>query len=107
VSRWMPGRTIPPSQNWRAFLDNHVGDLASIDCLTVPTVRFRVLFVPIVLAHDRRKIVRFNVTEHPTAEWTAQQMVETIGDGKSPRYLIRDRDGVYGLAFRELTRCWT
>jgi len=60
-----------------------------------------------VLAHDRRKIARVNVTEHPTAKWAAQQMVEAVGDGKSPRYLIRDRDGVYGLAFRELTRCWT
>jgi len=54
-----------------------------------------------MLAHDRRRIVHFNVTDHPTAEWTAQQMVEAIGDGKSPRYLIRDRDGVYGLAFRD------
>jgi len=57
VSRWMPRRTKPPSQNWKAFLDNHVGDLASIDFFTVPTVTFRVLFVLIVLVHDRRKIV--------------------------------------------------
>jgi putative transposase len=101
VSRWMPRRTKPPSQNWRAFLDNHVEDLVSIDFFTVPTATFRVLFVLIVLAHDRRRIVHFNVTDHPTAEWTAQQMVEAIGDGKSPHYLIRDRDGVYGLAFRD------
>ena len=65
-----------------------------MDFFTVPTATFQVLFVLIVLAHDRRRIVHFNVTEHPTAEWTAQQMVEAIGDGKSPRYLIRDRDGV-------------
>jgi hypothetical protein len=97
----MPRRTKPPSQNWRAFLDNHVEDLVSIDFFTVPTATFRVLFVLIMLAHDRRRIVHFNVTDHPTAEWTAQQMVEAIGDGKSPRYLIRDRDGVYGLAFRD------
>ena len=101
VSRWMPRRTKPPSQNWKAFLDNHAGDLASIDFFTVPTVTFRVLFVLIVLAHDRRKILHFNVTEHPTAESTAQQMIEAVGDGKSPRYLIRDRDGVFGLAFRD------
>ena len=62
-----------------------------------PTVR--VLFVPIVLAHDRRKIVHFNVTEHPTAAWTSQQKVETFCDGKLPRFLIRGRDGVYGLTF--------
>jgi hypothetical protein len=67
----MPGRTKPPSQNWRAFLENHVGDLASIDFFTMPTVMFRGLFVLIVLAHDRRKIVHFKVTEHPAAEWTA------------------------------------
>ena len=101
VSRWMPKRRKPPSQTWRAFLDNHVGDLVSIDFLTVPTATFRVLFVLIVLAHDRRRIVHFNVTEHPTAEWTAQQMVEAFCDGESPRYLVRDRDGVYGAWFRD------
>jgi len=74
---------------------------ASIDFFTVPTATFRVLFVLIVLAHHRRRILHFNVTEHPTAEWTAQQMVEAIGDGPSPRYLIRDRDSVYGMGFRD------
>jgi putative transposase len=97
----MPRRRKPPSQNWRAFLDNHIEELVSIDFFTVPTATFRILFVLIVLAHDRRRVVHFNVTDHPTAEWTAQQMVEMIGDVKSPRYLIRDRDGVYGLVFRD------
>lgn len=101
VSQWTPRRTKPPSQNRRAFLGNHVVDLVSIDFFTVPTVTFRVLFVLIVLAHDRRTILHFHVTEHPTAEWAAQQMVEAVGDGKSPRYLIRDRDGVFSLAFRD------
>ena len=101
VSRWMPRRTKPPLQNWGAFLDNHVGELVSIDFLTVPTATFRVLFVLIVLAHDRRRILHFNVTEHPTAEWTAQQMVEAFCAGESPRYLMCDRDGVYGLTFRD------
>jgi transposase InsO family protein len=101
VSRWMPRRRKPPSQNWRVFLDNHVGELMSIDFFTVPTATFRVLFVLIVLAHDRRRIVHFNVTEHRTAEWTGQQMVEAFCDGKSPRYLMRDRNGMYGLAFRD------
>ena len=101
VSRWMPRRTKPPSQTWRAFLDNHVGDLVSIDFLTVPTATFRVLFVLIVLAHDRRRIVHFNVTDHPTADWTSQQLLEAFGDGKLPRFLIRDRDAVYGSTFRE------
>jgi transposase InsO family protein len=92
---------MPPSQTWSSFLDNHVGELVSIDFFTVPTATFRVLFVLIVLAHDRRRIVHFNVTDHPTAEWTSQQMVEAFCDGESPRFLIRDRDGVYGLTFRE------
>jgi transposase InsO family protein len=101
VSRWMPRRTKPPSQNWRAFLDNHVSELASIDFFTVPTATSRVLFVLIVLAHDRRRILHFNVTEHPTAEWTARQLVQAFYDRKSPRYLIRDRDGIYGLIFQD------
>jgi transposase InsO family protein len=97
----MPKRRRPPSQSWRAFLDNHVGELVSIDFFTVPTATFRVLFVFIVLAHDRRKIVHFNVTEHPTAEWTSQQMVEAFGDGRLPRFVLRDRDRAYGSVFRE------
>jgi putative transposase len=99
VSRWMPGLRKPPSQTWRTFLDNHVGDLVSMDFFTVPTATFRVLFVLVVLAHDRRRIVHFNVTEHSTAEWIAQQIVEAFGDGKLPRFLIRDRDAVYGSTF--------
>ncbi len=101
VSRLMSRRNKPPSQNWRAFLDNHVDELVSIDFFTVPTATFRVLFVLIVLAHDRRRIVHFNVTEHPTAEWTARQLVQAFYDRKSPRYLIRDRDGIYGLIFQD------
>jgi transposase InsO family protein len=97
----MPRRRKPPSQTWRAFLDNHIGELVSIDFFTVPTATFRVLFVLVVLAHDRRRIVHFNVTEHPTAEWTAQQMIEAFCDGESPRYLVRDRDSVYGSSFRD------
>jgi len=89
----------PPSQTWRAFLDNHVGDLVSIDFFTVPTATFRVLSVLVVLAHDRRRIVHFNVTDHPTADWTSQQLVEAFGDGNPPRFLIRDRDGCTARRF--------
>jgi transposase InsO family protein len=74
--------------------------LVSIDFLTVPTARFRVLFVLVVLAHHRRRVVHFNVTEHPTAVWTAQQIVDAFPDDSAPAYLIRDRDTVYGDAFR-------
>jgi len=100
VGRLMPTRGKPPSPTWRSFLDNHVSDLASVDFFTIPTVTFRVLFVLVVLRHDRRRIVHFNVTEHPTAEWTAQQMVEAFPWNTAPRYLLRDRDAAYGAAFR-------
>jgi putative transposase len=101
VSRLMPKNRKPPSQTWRAFLNNHVKDLVSVDFFTVPTVSFRVLFVFVVLAHHRRRIVHFNVTEHPTAGWTGQQMVEAFPEDTAPRYLLRDRDKIYGYDFRE------
>ena len=66
-----------------------------------PTATFRVLFVFIILAHDRRRIVHFNITEHPTAQWTAQQIVEAFPWDEAPRYLLRDRDSIYGEAFQE------
>ena len=100
VSRLMPRRRPQPSQTWRTFLDNHVRDLVSIDFFTVPTARLRVLFVLVVLAHHRRRVVHFNVTEHPTAVWTAQQIVDAFPDDSAPAYLLRDRDQVYGQHFR-------
>lgn len=78
ISRLMPRCRKPPSQTWRAFLDNHVHDLVSIDFFTVPTATFRVLFVLVALAHHRRRVIHFHVTEHPTALWAAQQMVEAF-----------------------------
>jgi putative transposase len=77
VSCLMPKRPRP-SQTWRTFLANHVQDLVSIDFFTVPTARLRVLFVLLVLAHHRRRVVHFNVTEHPTTHWTAQQIVDAF-----------------------------
>ena len=81
-------------QTWRTFLANHVRDLVSIDFLTVPTAGLRVLFVLVVLAHHRRRVLHFGVTEHPTAAWTAQQIVEAFPDDTAPAYLLRDRDQV-------------
>jgi putative transposase len=100
VSRLIPKRRSPPSQTWRTFLANHVRDLVALDFFTVPTVRSRVLFVLVVLAHHRRRVVHFNVTEHPTAAWTAQQIVAAFPDESAPAYLLRDRDRVYGQEFR-------
>src|ERR1022692_4878125 len=90
----------PPAQTWRTFLDNHVGSLASIDFFTVPTATFRVLYVFFVLAHDRRRVLHFSVTEHPRAAWTAQQIVEAFPEDTAPRFMIRDRDGIFGDQFR-------
>jgi putative transposase len=100
VSRLMRKRRRRPSQTWRAFLANHVRDLASLDFFIVPTARLRVLFVLVVLAHHRRRVVHFNVTEHPTAAWTAQQIVDAFPNDSAPLYLLRDRDHVYGAKFR-------
>jgi putative transposase len=100
VSRLMPKRCLQPSQSWRTFLANHARDLVSIDFFTVPTARLRVLFVLVMLAHHRRRVVHFNVTEHPTAAWTAQQIVDAFPDDSAPFYLLRDRDQVYGEPFR-------
>jgi len=77
-----------------------VPDLVSVDFFTVPTATFRVLFVFLVLRHDRRRIVHVNVTEHPTAAWTAQQIRNAFPWDTAPRFLLRDRDGIYGEAFR-------
>jgi transposase InsO family protein len=96
VSKYMKHQRKPPSQTWRTFLDNHVTDLASIDFFTVPTATFRILYVFIVLSHDRRRIAHFNVTAHPTAQWTAQQLVEAFPFDSALRYLLRDRDSIYG-----------
>jgi len=96
VEKYRPRIRKPPSPTWRAFLANHVGDLVSCDIFTVPTVQCRVLFVFIMLAHERRRIVHCNVTKHPTAQWTAQQIVDAFPWDSAPRYLLRDRDGIYG-----------
>ena len=101
IAKYMARHPKPPSQNWRAFLKNHAQQLVSIDFFTVPTALFQVLFVFIVIQHDRRRLLHFNVTAHPTAEWTALQIQQAFPYETAPRYLLRDRDGIYGEAFRE------
>ncbi len=100
VSKYMIRHPKPPSQTWRIFLRNHVGCLASVDFFVVPTVTFRLLFVFIILHHERRHIVHFGVTTHPTSHWASQQIREAFPWETAPRYLIRDRDGSYGAIFR-------
>jgi putative transposase len=87
VAKYMARRPKPPSQTWRTFLHNHVSQLASTDFFTVSTLWFEILFVFIVLRHDGRRVAHFNVTAHPTAEWTAQQMLEAFPSDSAPKYL--------------------
>jgi putative transposase len=96
VSRILRRFRRPPTQTWKTFLHNHLGQMVSMDYFTVSTITLRVLFVFVVLEHRRRQVLHFNVTEHPTAAWTAQQIVEAFADRDAPRYIIRDRDRVYG-----------
>jgi putative transposase len=100
VAKYMVRHRKPPSQTWRTFLENHIKQLVSVDFFVVPTLSFRILHVFVVLAHERRRVVHFNVTEHPTAEWTAAQLMQAFSWDTAPQYLLRDRDGIYGEAFR-------
>jgi putative transposase len=100
VSRLLGRRCRPPSQTWRTFPTNHVASLVSMDFFTVPTLTGRVLFVLVLLTHHRRRIVHLAVTDYPTAAWTAQQIIEAFPNDTAPRWLLRDRDAIYGDAFR-------
>ena len=104
VAKYMVRHPKPPSQAWRTFLKNHTKQLASIDFFTVPTISFRILYVFLVLSHERRRVVHFNVTSHPTAEWTAQQLLHAFPYDSAPRYLIRDRDCIYGMDLQRLLK---
>ena len=96
VAKYLSRPRKPPSQTWRTFLSNHLEQMASIDFFVVPTATFRVLFVFVVLSHARRRVLHFQVTEHPTQQWAMQQTREAFPWDQSPRYLLRDRDAIYG-----------
>ena len=96
VAKYMVRSRQPASQTWRTFLANHVPDIVACDFFIVPTVTFRLLYVFIVLRHDRRHVVHFNVTTNPYAQWTAQQIVNAFPYEEAPRFLLRDRDSIYG-----------
>jgi transposase InsO family protein len=91
----MPRHRQPPSQTWRTFLTNHIGQITAADFFVVPTATYRLLFVLVILAHQRRQVVHVAVTAHPTAAWTAQQLREAFPEDEVPRYLIRDRDHAF------------
>ena len=104
VEKYMLRHRKPASPSWRSFLKNHVSDLGSIDFFVVPSFRFRLLFVLIFLSHARRRVVYFNVTQHPTEDWTARQVLEAFPRNEAPRYMLRDRDSIYGSFFRGRVR---
>ncbi len=104
VSKYMVRHRGPPSQSWRTFLKNHAKDTISLDFFMVPTATCRFLFVLRVLSNDRRRILHFNATAHPTADWTALQLLEACGFDEWPKYLIRDRDKAYGREFLRWAR---
>ena len=107
VSKYLTGFPRPRSQSWWTFLRNHMPCTASMDFFVLPTATFRILFVFIVLQHERRRIVHFGVTAHPTAIWIKQQITEAFPWDTVPRYIIRDRDSAYGGAVRARSWPWT
>ena len=101
VGRHMPWRPKVPSPTWRSFLRNHMCDMAAVDMFVVATATFQLLYALIVLGHDRRRVIHFQVTPNPTQIWLARQMTEAFPWDTAPRYLLRDRDASYGQAFRD------
>ena len=99
VAKYMARGRRPPSQGWETFLHNHADGIASMDLFVVPTISFRLLYGLLILHHDRRQILWLGVTAHPTAEWISHQLTEAYGWKVAPRYIIRDRDAVYGDVF--------
>src|SRR5713226_7761486 len=104
VAKYMVRHRQAPSQSWRTFLKNHAKVLVSVDFFFVPTIAFQLLFVFVILDHDRRRPMHFAVTSNPATEWTARQLLEAFPWGNAPRYLLRDRDGAYGEKFRETAK---
>ena len=92
----MVKRRGPPSQGWRTFLRNHAPDIAAMDLFVVPTIGFDLLYAFVIMQLDRRDLVWINVTANPTAEWVARQITEAFPWDGAPRYMIRDRDRIYG-----------
>ena len=101
IRKYRPKSRGKPSQSWRTFLQNHASGMAAMDFFVVPTATFRLLYVLVVMTHERRKIVHFNITDSPTASWTAQQIVNAFPYDTAPEYLLRDRDSIYGSVFAQ------
>jgi hypothetical protein len=104
VSIYMVPRPDRPLQTWRTFLSNHMEGIASIDLFVVPTIAFEQLFAFLILGHRRRQLLWFGVTRNPTAEWLARQITEAFPWNRAPKYLIRDNDRAFGVAFKSRVR---
>jgi transposase InsO family protein len=104
VAKYIPRRRKTPSPTWRSFLNNHVKQIVAVDFFTVPTATYRVLFVFVLLAHDRRRVLHFNVTDRPSAAWSGQRIREAFSWEAAPGFLLRDRDGTYGAKFVRIVR---
>jgi transposase InsO family protein len=104
VAKYMVKRRGPPSQGWRAFLRNHAQDIAAMDLFVVPTIGFDLLYAYIIVRLDRRELVWISVTTNPTAEWVARQVTEAFPWNDAPRYMIRDRDRIYGAVLTRRLR---
>jgi transposase InsO family protein len=96
VAKYMARRRQPPSQGWKTFLRNHADGIASMDLFVVPTISFRLLYGFLILQHSRRQLLWLDVTARPSAHWIARQLTEAYGWQQAPRYIVRDRDCVYG-----------
>ena len=104
VAKYMVKRRGPPSQGWQTFLRNHAPDIAAMDLFVVPTLGFDLLYAFVIVRLDRRDLVWINVTATPTAEWVARQITEAFPWNEAPRYLVRDRDRIYGSVVKRRLR---
>lgn len=102
VAKYMARHRKPPSQNWRTFLKNHITTLVSADFFVVPTITFQIIFVFVIFSHDRRRPIHFAVTKNPASEWAARQILEAFPWDSAPRFLLRDRDAIYGQVFQDV-----
>jgi putative transposase len=99
VAKYMRRPSPRPTSTWRTFLDAHIRDIVAVDFFVVPTLTFHLLFGFLILRHDRRELVHLKLTDHPTVARAAHQLVESFPEETAPKYLLRDRDAIYGDVF--------
>ena len=105
IAKYMVRRPGSPTQTWQTFIRNHMAEIVAVDFFTVPTATFKTLYVFLILSLDRRRILHFNVTASPSVEWTSLQLLQAFPFDSAPKYLIRDRDGIYGQSVIDALGC--